>query len=315
MRVFLSSRNIAILMNRVKRRMFYSFLMNPLPRPYQETDRESILKIAEGTWNGHDHLNTELDAIVKNHKSNPFVLEIDGTVVGFANLRIIDNGKTGWMETLRVHPDYRESGYGHLLTDYLVQFAREKRLSRLRLTLATMNDAPIKLAKSIGMNEILIMKNLWYGHVSEIKWSFSEIEMKEVTGSDSYYLLQSNPALMPRNIGIYFWYAFDTDVSSFNEVGKKVRIWAGRRKNILVALAFGLRRETPQGPEWSASIYAREKASFLSAISHTLHLCKSFRIESLMIQHEPENAVQYDSIEWMKSPIHQIDLALYERIL
>ena len=284
-------------------------------RPYEETDRIAILDIAGSTWDGHDYLNKELDSIVKNPKSNPFVLEIDDKVIAFANLRIIEHGKTGWMEALRVHSDFREKGYGHIMTNFIVDMAKQKRVSRLRLTLARQNEGSTKLAQSVGMHEVLVMKNLWYGPVSQISWRYSNIELKKVTGSDSYYLLQSNPNLIPDEILIYFWYAIDANLSGLKEVGEIITIWAGRRKNRVESLTFGQTRETQEGPELAVTIYADNKESFLATISGILDVCVSHKIESLMLQYNPAFETFVEDIEWLKSPQHEIALALYERTL
>ena len=69
--------------------------MNPKVRPLAKSDIPDILEISRTTWGGHDHLPTIIDSWLANQECHPFVLDDDGTVLGVANIRIIDQGKTG----------------------------------------------------------------------------------------------------------------------------------------------------------------------------------------------------------------------------
>jgi hypothetical protein len=57
-------------------------------------DIPEILEICKTTWNGHDHLPLIINEWLEDISSHPFVLEQDNRVVGVANVRMIDDGKT-----------------------------------------------------------------------------------------------------------------------------------------------------------------------------------------------------------------------------
>jgi len=118
----------------------------------RETDRDDILEIAKHTWEGHDYLPYSFESWLKDKNSHTAAIEQDGHVIALANLRVIEDGKTGWMEGLRVHPDHRGMGLAKALTNHVVQNAAELRLERIRYTTATDNLESLRLGESVGMS-------------------------------------------------------------------------------------------------------------------------------------------------------------------
>jgi len=66
-----------------------------------------------------------------------FVLRTDHRIIGMVNLLFtISTARGGFvilMEDVVVHPDHRGLGYGALLVDYVVEFARQKDFKRITL--------------------------------------------------------------------------------------------------------------------------------------------------------------------------------------
>ena len=92
-------------------------------RRFQDSDIPDILEIAKTTWGGHDHLPSMLDDWLSDSNCSPYVMEEEGKVVSVANLKIMDQGRTGWMEGLRVHSNFREKGLAAQMTKHLVEIA------------------------------------------------------------------------------------------------------------------------------------------------------------------------------------------------
>ena len=118
-------------------------------RPLEESDLDDILEIAKHTWDGHDYLPYFFDAWLKDPDSHTAAIERDGHVIALANLRVIEDGRTGWMEGLRVHPDHQGEGLASHLTRHIVQQAEDLKVERLRYTTASVNEASFHLAESI----------------------------------------------------------------------------------------------------------------------------------------------------------------------
>ena len=107
--------------------------MIPEVRPLLKSDISAIIEISKTTWNGHDHLPRIIGGWLSNPHCHPFVLVHNDEVIGIASIRIIDEGKTGWMEGLRIHEKVRQKGFAKVLTEYLVNTGMKLKLERLRL--------------------------------------------------------------------------------------------------------------------------------------------------------------------------------------
>jgi len=66
-----------------------------------------------------------------------FVLRTDHKIIGMANLLITISTAVGGfvlvLEDVIVHPDHRGHGYGTLLVNHIIEFAREKGFKRITL--------------------------------------------------------------------------------------------------------------------------------------------------------------------------------------
>ncbi|GAB6101553.1 hypothetical protein JCM16138_07760 [Thermococcus atlanticus] len=101
--------------------------MEPIIRKARPEDRPFIEEIAQLTWGGEDYLARVFDEWLGD---NFYVLELDGKVIGTAKLTILPD-KVGWLEGLRVHPNYQKRGFGRVLHNFMLQKGR--RLQRKML--------------------------------------------------------------------------------------------------------------------------------------------------------------------------------------
>ena len=76
-------------------------------------------------------------------------------IVAFMLLDMLDNGSTGWLEALRVHPDHRKQGLARKISA-LVNWQAKQRAGckRIRYTTTTRNKASLKIAAGLGMKEV-----------------------------------------------------------------------------------------------------------------------------------------------------------------
>ncbi|MBS7633587.1 GNAT family N-acetyltransferase [Candidatus Bathyarchaeota archaeon] len=117
-------------------------------------DKPDILEISRLTWEGHDYLPLVLDDWLCDENSKMYGVQIGEHMVAVANLRVIENGKTGWMEGLRVHPDHRRKGYADVLTQKLIEEGEQLHLERLRYTTGIDNEASVRLAEKHGFTRL-----------------------------------------------------------------------------------------------------------------------------------------------------------------
>ena len=187
-------------------------------RPLRASDKEDVLEIAKHTWDGHDYLPYYFDVWIKDVGAHPIAIEKDGHVVALANLRVIENGRTGWMEGLRVHPNYRGQGLASILTRHLVKVARGVPVERVRYTTIVDNKTSLHLGQSVGMSRKLELAIHWQDGLDEVSWGSSVNPIKEVSGDEAYaQLLTSN--LLPFDVVIYDWKALDITRESLEKIG------------------------------------------------------------------------------------------------
>ena len=133
--------------------------MEPIIREARLEDKPFIEEIVRLTWNGEDYLARVFDEWLGD---NFYVLEVDGKVIGTAKLTLLP-GKVGWLEGLRVHPDYRGRGYGRKLHDFMLELgerlAEEGKIEALEFSTYFLNKESIVMARK---SRFKIVKRFYY---------------------------------------------------------------------------------------------------------------------------------------------------------
>ncbi len=135
--------------------------MEPIIREAKPADRPFIEEIAKLTWDGEDYLARVFDEWVKD--GGFYVLELEGKVIGTAKLTLLP-GKVGWMEGLRVHPDYRGRGFGRMIHNFIVgrgkELAEEGKIDALEFATYFLNRESIAMARKDGFSVMAKFFNL-----------------------------------------------------------------------------------------------------------------------------------------------------------
>ncbi|ASJ07564.1 GNAT family N-acetyltransferase [Thermococcus pacificus] len=135
--------------------------MNPIIREARPEDRPFIKEIARLTWGGEDYLARVFDDWVKD--GNFYVLELEGKVIGTAKLTLLP-GKVGWLEGLRVHPDYRGRGYGRMIQNFMIDLGRrlaeQGKIEALEFATYFLNRESIAMARKDGFSVMARFFNL-----------------------------------------------------------------------------------------------------------------------------------------------------------
>ncbi|EHR79367.1 GNAT family acetyltraansferase [Thermococcus litoralis DSM 5473] len=125
--------------------------MEPIIRKAKPEDKPFIEEIAKLTWEGEDYLARVFDSWVED--GNLYVLELEGKVIGTAKLTLLPD-KVGWLEGLRVHPDYRGRGFGRIVHNFMIQKGRELAeksiINALEFSTYFLNKESIAMAKKDG---------------------------------------------------------------------------------------------------------------------------------------------------------------------
>ncbi|WP_010477519.1 GNAT family N-acetyltransferase [Thermococcus zilligii] len=135
--------------------------MGPAMREARPEDRPFIEEIARLTWGGEDYLAKVFDEWVKD--GNFYVLELEGKVVGTAKLTFLPC-KVGWLEGLRVHPDYRGRGFGRFIQNFMLdlgkKLAEEGKIEALELATYFLNKESLAMVRKDGFSVMARFFNL-----------------------------------------------------------------------------------------------------------------------------------------------------------
>jgi RimJ/RimL family protein N-acetyltransferase len=235
-------------------------------------DKKDVLEISSKVWGGHDYLPSVFDEWLANPKCHTYGVEDDGRLVAVANLRLVDGKKTGWMEGLRVHPDYRRKGYADMLTRYFVSLGEELKVQRLRYTTGGNNRASAKLAKKAGFKRLFKLSAFWHdGLNTKARLRLSSNAVTEATAQEAYELSRTCQSLLPCDILVYDWKAVDGTLRGFKEVAKDHIFYVSKKRGELTAFSFGHSRPESDQGRWSFTVYASDLDSFLKHFHHHIN--------------------------------------------
>jgi GNAT superfamily N-acetyltransferase len=277
-------------------------------RLLRESDREDILEIARHTWEGHDYLPYSFDTWLNDRNSHTAGVEHDSHVIALANLRVIENGRTGWMEGLRVHPDYRGKGLASLLTHHVVKIAREIPVERIRYTTAIGNEKSLHLGETVGMKRKFDLAVHWQDRIDEISWKSSLRPIEEASLEELYpQLLEA--ALLPYNVLIYDWKALDVTREGLKKIGSLARFWTQTTQEKIDSFSLGFSHEDQSGPQWCFTIYAKDESLFLDQLSHHVKIASDSECKTFFMTYQTDFVDTFRSLDWVR-PIEDEEMAL-----
>jgi ribosomal protein S18 acetylase RimI-like enzyme len=86
-------------------------------RPARADDKDAVLAFTQKTWDWGDYIHHVWDDWLNAPDGELVVAEMSGQPVAIAMTTIIGPGE-GWLQGLRVHPEYRRHGLARDLTEH-----------------------------------------------------------------------------------------------------------------------------------------------------------------------------------------------------
>ncbi|MCW4052010.1 MAG: GNAT family N-acetyltransferase [Candidatus Bathyarchaeota archaeon] len=286
--------------------------MYPKIRMVQESDVEDVLEISRHVWEGHDYLPYVIRVWLNDPNSHIYGIEVDSHIVGLGNLRLVEKGQTGWMEGLRIHPDYRGKGLANKLTKHIISEARHLKVQRLRYTTAVDNLASLQLAEKTGFMRLLMMGVVWHSNPILIPEKRSFPAIRESSPEEAYELVKGNSEINPRLL-VYNWKALDSTLEGFKTVGESNEFHVALRKSKLDSFSFGHLWHEPTGSERSFTIYAATADSFLSHFSYHVSLALELEHPAIACTYETKFEKTLYSVDWVSKENRGIHLILLEK--
>lgn len=246
------------------------------------SDKKDILEMSRHTWEGHDYLPSVIDEWLEDTASNLYGVEVDERLVAVANLRLVDEGRTGWMEGLRVHPDFRGKGYAHILTQELIERAKELGVVRLRYTTSTENEASLKLAEKYGFIRVFEMSVFWRPDIRAALPGANHHATRISSPAEIYALVQANSHLIPSRILVFDWKALDCTLEGLEALGKSHEFYVSHQKGTVDSLSYGSIRHRGEILLWVFTIHAINPRGFLSHLHRNIASASERRCNAVM---------------------------------
>jgi len=281
-------------------------------REVTHSDRDDMMEISRHTWGGHDYMPHVFDDWLSDPDSHVVGIEVDGHIVALTNLRLVDAGRTGWMEGLRVHPRYRKKGLARILTKHLVEMGSTLGVTRLRYTTGTDNTASLRLAEEFGMHRVFDMGVFWREAISRIKYE-KRATLAIIAPQHLYSMLQTSQDLVPTGTVIYDWKALDATLANLEKIAAFCEIWAEVKDGMLVSFSFGMKRKELAATEWCFTIYAHDSRGFTSHLSHHLKRAKEGKYRTISGIYSPEFQRTVSRLSWIPKTEKGFTLTLVEK--
>jgi GNAT superfamily N-acetyltransferase len=109
-------------------------------RPARAEDKDAVLAFTQKTWDWGDYIQHVWDDWLAKPNGELALAEIGRQPVGIAMTLTLSPGE-GWLQGLRVHPDYRRQGVARELTAYQLDWLRQHSVPVVRLAVNCRNLA------------------------------------------------------------------------------------------------------------------------------------------------------------------------------
>jgi len=282
-------------------------------RRLRDSDRSDIVEISRHIWDGHDYLSSVVDKWLHDPNSHFYGTLVDGHVVAVGNLRLIEDGRTGWMEGLRVHPDYRGKGLANDVTRHIIREAERLGVQRLRYTTSTENVASLKIARMAGFSKVLRMAVSWLENPKWITEFGDYPPIRKRSPETICSLLEMSPRIVPHGILIYEWKALDCNCQNLEDIGKTQLFYVAVKEKRVDSFSFGYARKESDQPWWIFTAYATDSYGFLSQLSHNLAIASKHGLNSIICTFETKFEETLKGID-LKSDEHRVThLVLLEK--
>jgi len=289
--------------------------MTTCVRRLRDSDRKDIIEISSHIWEGHDYLPSVVDQWLHDSNSRFYGVEVRGRIVGVGRVRLVEDGRIGWMEGLRVHPDYRGRGFANDLTKAIVKEGELLGVERLRYTTSDENTASVKIATMAGFSRILRMTVSWNHNLKQVPRTAVYPAMRKFGPEKTWRLLETNPRIIPHGILIYDWKALENTCPNLKAVGKDHTFYSALKNGRLDSFSIGPSGKETDESYWGFTVYAVDSSGFLAQVSRNVAIALKRRIGSIACTFEPRFEKALDAVGLKSGEDHKTHLILLEKRL
>jgi GNAT superfamily N-acetyltransferase len=285
----------------------------PEVRRILKSDRDDILEISGKTWGGHDYLPSVIDEWLTDPTCHMYGVEAEGHIVAMGNLRLVDRGKTAWMEGLRVHADHRKKGYAKILTQHFLKIGEDLGVKRFRYTTGSNNRASIKLANMAGFKQLFRTNVFWHENLkTTLRTTRTRTTVREATASEVKEIQENNPDLVPQGILIYDWKAVEGTAAGLRQIGKDNRFYVRKNTKDPKSFSFGHTREDMESKCWSLTIYGSNAREFAAHFKNHLKMALEIGLDATVCTAATQLEKAFKT-QHMLRPRRKMQLIMFEK--
>lgn len=127
-------------------------------RDAEVADRDDVAAFTGDTWPDQpieDYLPGVFESWAESDDPDErtLVADVDGTVAGVCHATTVGT-EEGWIEGIRVHPDYRGAGHGRALTEALLSWCGERGATVARNLVYDWNEAGLGQSRATGFEPV-----------------------------------------------------------------------------------------------------------------------------------------------------------------
>lgn len=185
-------------------------------RPVKSSDREEILSFCVNTFSWGDYIDRVWDYWFRTGRL--LVVEDGGRKIAMSHAALCPDGKSMWLEGVRVHPDYRRSRIATRLIEKMLEYGRQRGARQASAIVDVTNVASQRMVEKNGFE--LISRWAYYGAGGILRKKKSSARLATAGELDEiwHYLQYSEIYNLSakRYVKSWHWYALDKKaLSSF----------------------------------------------------------------------------------------------------
>jgi N-acetylglutamate synthase-like GNAT family acetyltransferase len=181
-------------------------------RPARKSDKDDILSFCVNTFSWGDYIDRVWDYWYAEENGQLFIVESGGKKIAMSHVAICPEGRSVWLEGIRVHPDHRRSYIATMLIAKMLEYGRRKGAQQASAIVGKTNFASQRMLEKNGFK--VVSKWLYCslgGGKPRRQKSDARIASADDIGDIWQYLQQSKIYHLSakRYVKSWHWYVFD----------------------------------------------------------------------------------------------------------
>ena len=180
-------------------------------RSAKKSDKDEILSFCINTFSWGDYISRVWDSWYAEKNGQLFVVEYGGEKIAMSHVAICPEGKSIWLEGIRVHPAHRRSYIATMLLAKMLEYGRQKGAREASAVVDATNLASQSMMEKNGFR--IVSKWMYYNTLSTLRHKESNARIANVDDIDNIwqYLQQSKIYHLSgkRYVKSWHWYTFD----------------------------------------------------------------------------------------------------------